>query len=64
MIGSVCIGAAGGLLVYLLWWWTGYKYLVLYICGLPFGFLVSALVFFTPFGKFTKKNVRVFKPQP
>ncbi|CAB4004388.1 Hypothetical predicted protein, partial [Paramuricea clavata] len=50
MIGSVCIGTAGGLLVYLLWWWTGYRHLVLYICGLPFGFLFSALIFFTPFG--------------
>ncbi|XP_028417725.1 transmembrane 7 superfamily member 3-like [Dendronephthya gigantea] len=50
MIGSVCIGIVGGPLIYLLWWWTGYKYPVLYICGLPFGFLVGALVFFTPFG--------------
>ena len=50
MTGSVCVGVIGALLIYLLWWWTGYKYVVLYICGLPFGFLLSAVVFFTPFG--------------
>lgn len=48
---SAGLGLLFGLLIFALWWFTGWTRLCLVFDALFLGFLVGATLMFTPFGK-------------
>ena len=49
--GSVGLALVFSLLLFVLWFFTGYYYIFVILFGLTMGSLVSATILFTPLGK-------------
>ena len=64
VVGSVLLGIAASLPLFLLWFFTGWYYIFVILYGAAMGFLMTATLFFTPFGTHTRTHTLLHSLNP